>query len=67
MASGCLSAKIQKWHQKFYTQHLHTRKILKNFKLEFLLESLAIRAPPAPCRIPIVVNDPNPAQDDEDD
>ncbi len=38
----------KKWHQHFYTQDLHTMKIFKIFKLEFLLESLAIRAPPAP-------------------
>ena len=48
MASGCLLVETQKVASKF----LHTRfthnEILKNFKLEFLLESLAIRAPPAP-------------------
>jgi len=36
---------------KIFTHKIYTQR--NNFKLEFLLESLANRAPPATCRIPI--------------
>jgi hypothetical protein len=48
MASGCLSVETQKVASKFlHTRFTHNEKF-ENVKLEFLLELLAIRAPPAP-------------------